>query len=280
MKACDLHTHSIYSDGTYTPGQIIDEAEALGLSAVALCDHNTVDGLPDFLRQAEGRNIEAVPGVEFSVDHEGTEVHLLALYIPERAFGALSAITDEMSRRKAESNVALVHALNEAGYALDIEAIRRTTPNGKFNRVHVGAELTRLGYTNSVDHAFDTLLARGLGFYQTPERMPFFEVLAHIRSIGAVPVLAHPFLNLGHAQLEAFLPKAKACGLVGMECYYSTYDDATTACALDMACRFGLKPSGGSDFHGANKPDIALGSGRGGLAVPYEWAEALKNRTL
>ena len=277
MKTCDLHTHSVYSDGTYTPGQIIDAAVELGLSAVALCDHNTVDGVPDFLRAAEGRDIEAVAGVEFSVDYEHTEVHLLALYIPEPALETISSVTDEMNRRKAESNLALIRDLNAAGYALDIENIRRNTPNGKFNRVHVGAELTRLGYTESVDQAFDTLLARGAGFYKEPKRMPFFEVLDFICSIGAVPVIAHPFLNLSHAQLAEFLPRAKERGLVGMECHYSTYDKATTDCALAMADKFGLKPSGGSDFHGSNKPDIALGVGRGGLSVPYDWAVALKN---
>ena len=103
-------------------------------------------------------------------------------------------------------------------------------------------------------------------------------MLAYIQSIGAVPVLAHPFLNLQEAVLLEFLPKAAEAGLVAMECYYPSYDEATTEKALELATRFHLLPSGGSDFHGGNKPDIALGIGKGNLQIPYDWAMALKER--
>ena len=123
-RFCDLHTHSVFSDGTCTPEEILREAAGLGLAAVALCDHNTADGLPDFLSAAAGQAVEAVAGAEFSVDLEGTELHLLALYLPERAFPQVSELMLAVNRRKEESNIALVESLNRAGYRIDYGAIK------------------------------------------------------------------------------------------------------------------------------------------------------------
>ena len=276
MKTCDLHTHSIYSDGTYTPKEIIDSAINNGLSAVALCDHNTVDGLSDFLAAANNKNIQAVAGAEFSVDYNGTELHLLGLYIPEKHFDKIADLMKAVNDRKRQSNIDLIASLNKAGYEIDYNTIKNSTPNRKFNRAHVAAELTKKGYTDSREQAFETLLSPAAGHYKEPERLRFFKMIDFIKSIGAVPVLAHPFLNLTKAELEILLPLAKKQGLVGMECYYSLYDGATTKDAIDLAEKFELKYSGGSDFHGENKPDIKLGVGKGNLKIPYDWSVALK----
>jgi len=276
MKTCDLHTHSVYSDGTCTPKEIIDSAIALGLSAVALCDHNTVDGLPDFLQAAKDTPIQAIPGAEFSVDYHGTELHLLGLFIPENRFDEISDLMREVNQRKLQSNILLIDSLNRAGYEIDFEHIKNSTPNGKFNRAHIAAELTRKGYTQSLTHAFHTLLSPGGGHYTEPKRLSLFEMLEFLNTIGAVPVLAHPFLNLTREELEVLLPLAKEKGLVGMECYYSLYDGETTSLSLALAEAFQLKCSGGSDFHGDNKPDIQLGTGKGNLQIPYDLVTALK----
>ncbi len=279
MKLCDLHTHSVYSDGTYTPKEIIDSAIAIGLSAVALCDHNTVDGLAEFIKAAEGKNIEVVPGVEFSVDYNGKELHLLALYISKEHFQAVTDLVEESHRRKEQSNLELIASLNKAGYLIDYEPIKNTTPNGRVNRAHIAEELTNRGYTESIRHAFKTLLSTEAGYYKAPERLSFSEVLEFIISIGAVPVLAHPFLNLNEEELKTLLPLAKEKGLVGMECYYSLYNSETTEKSLKLADKHSLKYSGGSDFHGEKKPDISLGYGKGELRIPYRWAEELKKST-
>lgn len=278
MKLCDLHTHSVFSDGTYTPTQLVEMAEKAALSAIVLSDHNTVDGLPEFLSAAQSRKVDAIPGAEFSVDYNGTELHLLALFIKETHFTPITALMDDFQKRKAQSNYDLIQALRKAGYDISYEEIQASTPNGKFNRAHIGAELTKKGYTGSIKEAFSTLLSPKHGYYKEPKRPTFWEMLAYIQSIGAVPVLAHPFLNLQEAALLEFLPKAAEAGLVAMECYYSSYDEATTEKALELAARFHLLPSGGSDFHGGNKPDIALGIGKGNLQIPYDWAMALKER--
>ena len=256
----------------------MDSAVSLGLAAIALTDHNTVDGLPEFLSAARGKNVEAIAGVEFSVDYEEEEFHLLGLFVEEVYFPEISRLMEEYAQRKAKSNQDLIHSLNQAGYALDYEAIKNATPNGKFNRAHVAAELTRKGYTASIKEAFRTLLSKTGGYYKEPKRPSIFEMIDFITKIGAVPVLAHPFLNAGEDKLCQLLPLAKQRGLVGMECYYPLYDRETTQKSLALADKFGLKYSGGSDFHGGNKPDIAMGVGKGNLQIPYAWANELKNK--
>ena len=273
---CDLHNHSVFSDGTCTPAELIAEALALGLSAIALTDHNTVDGLPDFLAAAEGKDILAVPGAEFSVDYEGTELHLLGLFIDPVHFPAIRDMMHRYHLLKMQSNLDLVAALNRAGYDLDFDQIRAQSPNGNINRAHIAAALTEKGYTASIEEAFQTLLAKDGGFYHEPPRPTVWQMLDFLTGIGAVPALAHPFLNLSPESLAEFLPRAK--GLVGMETAYSTYDDETAALAARMAEQFGLLPSGGSDYHGAKKSDIRMGVGKGTLRVPVQWVSALKEQ--
>ena len=279
-KTCDLHTHSIFSDGSFTPAEIIDKATKIGLSAVALTDHNTVNGIPEFLRAAERANIEAIIGAEFSVDYNGTELHLLGLYIPEEKLCEVSELMQTANKRKEESNMQLIHSLNRAGYNINYADLKSKHPNSKINRAHIASHLTELGYTESISHAFKTLLSKSHGHYTEPERITVFDMLDFLKMIGAVPVLAHPFLDLAEEELITFLPLAKEHGLVGMECYYSLYDEMTIKKSLELASRFGLKPSGGSDFHGTHKPDIKLGTGKDNLRIPYECAQNLKPDVL
>ena len=259
MKTCDLHTHSNYSDGSFTPKEIIDAAIEIGLSAVALCDHNTVDGLNEFLSAANGKNIEAIAGVEFSVEYKGKEVHLLGLFIPKSEFTKVADLMKDVNLRKEKSNIDLINALNKDGYVIDYESIKKSTPKGNVNRSHIADELITCGYVQSKDEAFSSILSTKAGYYKEPARLQFLDIVDFIKSIGAVPVLAHPFLNLSENELEEVLPLAKEHGLVGMECYYSEYDQNTTQKALMIADKFHLKYSGGSDFHGKKKIHIKLG---------------------
>ena len=274
---CDLHTHSVFSDGTCTPAEIIDIAIKEGLSAIALTDHNTVDGLPDFISAAKGKNINIVPGVEFSVDYEGKELHILGLFILTECFDEVSSLMESVNRRKEESNVALINSLNCLGYQLDYESIKNATPNGKINRAHIAQAMVQKGYLSSIKEGFDTILSKSAGHYVEPKRLSAQEIIDFINELGAVAVLAHPFLNLKEQELIKFLSHIN--GLCGMECYYSTYDVETTNASIRIANEFRLVCSGGSDFHGTNKPDIRLGVGKGNLKVPYEWYLELKKNT-
>lgn len=273
---CDLHTHSIFSDGTYTPAEIIEEAIHTGLSAVALTDHNSVDGLPEFVTAAVNKQIDIVLGSEFSVDYNGTELHMLGLFIKPEYFPQVSGLMNDVMHRKEQSNIDLIESLSRAGIHLDYNEIKSSTPNGKINRAHIATAMVQKGIVASVSEAFETHLSKSAGHYVEPKRLTVWEILEFIRSIGAVSVLAHPFLNLEEKELMSFLPQAKEKGLVGMECYYSLYDKYVTETSLKIADSLGLLISGGSDFHGSRKPDINLGTGKGNLEIPYEWYLKLK----
>ena len=274
---CDLHTHSNFSDGTYSPAQLIEEAARMGLAAIALTDHNTVSGLPDFLAAARGREVEAVPGCEFSTDYNGEELHILGLFLAPQHYATVTALLEKAQLEKERSNRDLVAALNAAGYQLDYDRICRRC-NGQINRAHIAAELVEKGYFSSMQEAFKGPLSAEHGLYRPPQRIAAYECIRFIKSLGAVAVLAHPFLNLDEAALRGFLPQAVEAGLDGMEVAYSKYSPETTRTAFAVADDFGLKYSGGSDFHGGNKPDIALGTGRGALKIPKKWLEELKKQ--
>ena len=276
MKYCDLHTHSHYSDGTCSPAELISEAEAKGLSAVVLCDHNTVEGLGEFFAAAKGKAVEAIGGVEFSTDYGEVELHLVGMFITPEHIEAVDVMAAELRRRKDESNIALVENLQRGGYDIDYGELKAANP-GIINRAHIAAKLVEKGYTGSIKEAFSTLLAKDGRYYVQPKRLDVFETIKFIKSIGAVAILAHPFLSLSEAELRKFLPEATKCGLDGMETLYSEYDEATTELAMRIAHEFGIKQSGGSDYHGARKPGIGLGTGRGDLRVPEALLEELRS---
>lgn len=272
---CDLHVHSTFSDGTDTPTQLIDLACKAGLRAVALCDHNTVAGLPEFIQAARGREVEAVPGVEFSTEYLGTELHILGLFIRPEHYSAVTEVLDAMLLRKEQSNIALIEALKEADIHLDYAAIKANA-SGNVNRAVIAAEMVRKGYCTSVKEAFSKWLSPKRGYYQPPRRLDAFEAIRFIKSIGATAVLAHPFLNLEEEPLRIFLQRAVACGLDAMEAYYSMFSPEQTALARQIAEAYGLKISGGSDYHGSNKPHIQMGKGQGDLCIPAALLEQLR----
>lgn len=273
---CDLHIHSNFSDGTLTPAELIALAEQQNVSAVALCDHNTVNGLPDFKKAAENSNVIAINGIEISTEYNGTELHILGLFLSEYRFEEISDMMSSIKVFKEESNKNLVENLRNGGYLIDYDEIKSKNGGAYINRAHIAAELIEKGYFNDRKEAFDTVLSPDGGYYVPPERFKALEIIGYLDSIGAVPVWAHPFLDMNAEEIDAFLPIAKAHGLVGMETRYSEYSEKTQKKAEKLAEKYGIKQSGGSDFHGSNKPDISLGTGKGNLEVPFEFYENLK----
>ncbi len=264
---CDLHTHSYYSDGSLSPAQLVEAAVQAGLSAIALTDHNTVAGLEEFTASAAGTDLQAVPGIEFSTEYQGTELHILGLYVVPENHSAINGILDEFLIRKEQCNRDMIVRLKQAGIILDYDAIRKKAA-GRINRAVIAEEMKRLGYCESVKQAFSQWLSPKHGYYIPPVRPDALQTVAFIKSIGCAAVLAHPFLNLQEQHLREFLPLAKQVGLDAMEVYYPLYDRQTTDLAQALAKEFDLLESGGSDFHGSAKPDISLGTGKGDLQIP------------
>ena len=278
LDMVDLHTHSTFSDGTLTPIQLMALAKETGLAAIALCDHNTVAGLPEFLAAAEGSGVQAVPGVELSTEYLGKELHILGLFIQPQAYAPITEAVEGMMARKEASNLALCAALDREGIHLDYAKIKAGTPTGQANRAVMAADMVKKGYCNSVKEAFDRWLDPCRGYYIPPKRLDAFEAIRLLKSVGALAVLAHPFLNLPEGELGIMLPQAVDAGLDAMETEYPSFDTETTALARAMADRLGLLHSGGSDFHGENKPLIRLGYGTGNLRVSRELLTRLEER--
>lgn len=279
IKTCDLHTHTLFSDGTLSPCELVDKAIELGLSAIALTDHNTVGGLCEFENYAKGRGIECALGVEFSTMYENIEFHVIGLFIDRERFDEVTAFIGKFKERKTESNLALLSSLARDDYIIDYEELVAKTPDGYVNRAHIASEMVRLGYAESVRDAFSRFLYESAGYYKPPLRNGFFETVEFIRKIGAVSILAHPLLQVSGEELRALLPKALEHGLCAIETHYSLYTDEESALSCSLAREFGLLESGGSDFHGANKPDHFLGVGRGNLCIPYKIFEKLKEKS-
>ena len=194
-KLCDLHTHSIHSDGTMTPAELIDHAIGCDLSALALTDHNTVSGLRDFITAAAGRPIDIAPGIEFTTDDGGEELHILGLFVRPEKFNEINKYINRVTILKEESNYRLINKLNEHGYRINyVDILERS--KGYINRANIAAELLRKGYITSIKEAFDTILSEKKGLYEPPEKLSSIETIRFIRSIGAVAVWAHPYLSV------------------------------------------------------------------------------------
>ncbi len=271
---CDLHTHSHFSDGSFSPAQLIRMARDMEL-AVALTDHNTVSGLPEFMAEAAVQAVTAVPGIEFSTVYHSKELHLLGLFIDPQHYATVEDVAGKYHKLKEQSNRDLITRLQKAGYAIDYEAIRQQNSKGNLNRAHIAAELHRQGYVHSVQEAFATLLGEEHGYYVPCKRLGITDAILLLRRIRAVPVLAHPLKDLTSEQLLSALPELVDAGLAGMETQHSAYSPEDLALAPGIAARFGLLPSGGSDFHGRVKPDVRLGSGKGNLQIPMNVYEKL-----
>ena len=276
--ACDLHAHSYFSDGSYSPTELVKEAAKENLKAVALTDHNTVKGLPEFLSAAAKMGIMGVAGTELSTDYGDTELHILGLFLPESSYEKIEERVLVLKRNKEESNRRLCENLAKGGYEISFDEARSSSETGFVNRATIAECLRKKGYVESVSAAFATLLKKGGGFYEEPKRLDALETVAFLKSLGGVVVLAHPLFSMDEEPLREFLTKAKPLGLDGMETVYSTYTDEETELAKAIAAEFGLLESGGSDFHGEAKPDIRLGVGRGNLFIPDEFLEKLRNK--
>lgn len=274
---CDFHTHTNHSDGSYTPVELVRAAKEKNL-IIALTDHNTVTGLPEFMREAEREGVIAIGGTELSTDFGGKEFHLIGLFIGPEHYERVENLCTEFIRLKEYSNIDLCKKLNERGYTVDYAAVKARNVKGNANRAHIAAELIKNGYFGSVREAFDSVLDEKCGLYTPPQRLGLTDAIGFLRGIGALPVLAHPLKEVTPERLREILPELVEAGLVGIETMHSSYSEEMIEVAKRIAADFGLLESGGSDFHGLVKPDVELGIGKGNLQIDYGVYNALLNK--
>lgn len=257
----DLHTHSTYSDGSDTPRELVQKAKDLGLSAIALTDHNTIDGIAEFLDASNGE-IEAIPGIEITTGMGDEDFHIIGLFVKPESYNDINSYLEKAIKRKIDSNKNLVNALNKAGYALSYDEIVDDYGSENFNRVTIANALIKKGYIKSIQEGFSDLLSEKRGFYIPPKRLDTFETIEFLSSIKALPIWAHPLKDSTFERLDNnHLPIAKKCGLVAMEVMHSSYNEKKTNQAKELAKKHNLLCSGGSDYHGTVKDNVLLGTG-------------------
>ena len=273
----DLHTHSLKSDGSMTPAEVVREAKRAGLTAIALSDHDTVDGIYEAMAEGEKIGVEVVPAIEFSVQSE-TETHILGYYIdienPE-----LKKVLTEVVDLRIERNYVTCQKLNELGFDITLEEVRALAPNNFVGRAHFARVLMDKGYTKSVKEGFDKYMSAGQYAYCEKQRLTAKEAIELIKKCGGLSFLAHPHLTqLNDDELRIFLEELKGYGLNGLEGYYTDYTPEMQEKYQSMAKEMGLMISGGTDFHAKMKPHISIGTGLGNMKIPYSVLENIKNK--
>ena len=273
----DLHMHSVYSDGTCTPAELVALAEEGGVAALALTDHDTVAGIPDLLAAAENSPVEIVPGIEISATCARGTMHILGYLIDPTSAVLLEKIK-KMQRGRDQRNQEILKKLNKLGYVLQWSEIEQQAGKDVVGRPHIAAALLQRGYVKTRKAAFDLLLAKGRPAYADRYHFSPQESIEMIHAAGGAAVLAHPAtLALKDKALKQMLEELKGYGLDGVETYYSSHRPDQIAKFAQWGEELGLICTGGSDFHGANTPDIKVGTGFGQLNVPDEVLAQLKS---
>jgi predicted metal-dependent phosphoesterase TrpH len=264
----DLHVHSTFSDGSLTPEQLIEEARRIGLSAIALTDHDGMMGIERFLKAGQQAGIETVPGVEISVEVSSGTLHMLGYYLDRDNITVVESLALIRGGRE-DRNKVILDRLNRLGAGLAWEDVAKFAGEDVVGRPHFAQAMVEKGFVKDKQDAFDRYLAKGKAAYVDRFRLSVEESVRMIRGAGGVAVLAHPStLDLGTSALRDMLVSLKAVGLQGVEAYYSEHSPAQTDLYLRLAAELGLLVTGGSDFHGDVNPHIKLGRGFGQLAVP------------
>ena len=276
MNRIDLHLHTTHSDGSFSTAEVMAFAKQAGLTALAITDHDIVDGIPEATAIGKELGIEVVPGVEISSRLGESELHILGYFMqwtdPQLA-QRLKTLRDSRHLR----NPKIVQRLNELGIPITYEEVRALAGTESVGRPHIARLLMEKKFVTSAKEAFDRYLANGRPAFVDRELPEPAEAVRWIREAGGVPVLAHPtWVRTSAEGLRVLMRELKAAGLGGIEVHYSTHTPSQTTEYLDLATQCDLLVTGGSDFHGVTKPDIEVGIGRGQLKVSQKLLDPLR----
>lgn len=276
----DLHTHSTYSDGSDSPAQLVAAAEAAGLEAVALTDHDNLNGILEAATAAEASDVELIPGVELSCEWPSGGMHLVVLWL-EPGPGPLQDRLEHLQEGRRQRNLDLIQKLQALEVDISLEEVAAEAGGTGIGRPHVAAVMVQKGVVDSIPEAFELYLAAGRPAYVERFRLPPEEAIELARASGAVPIIAHPHtLGMTGQPLDDQLRRLASYGLVGLECYYPEYRADIRLELVERARDVGLVPSGGSDYHGTYKPGLEIGRGYGDLSVGREvWLELAEARS-
>ena len=273
----DLHCHTTCSDGSDSPWDLVERAKGIGLTAVAITDHDIFRGYSEARAAGAEFGLEIVPGVELSSVYEGRHIHLLTYYADTQN-ASLNGLMDRAVRERIRRNKAMVRKMEQAGFPVSWrELITRNAGNVMLGRPHVAEILMEKGVLQSIEEGVTKLMGKGGPYFVERYHIPLLEYVRAVREAHGVPVIAHLFqYRMEPDALRKMIAECVDAGLMGLEGMYSTYTTEQEAEVRALAKEFGLIRTGGSDYHGTRKPSIHLGTGLGNLAVPEEFLEQLK----
>lgn len=277
----DLHVHSTASDGSYSPKELVDYAIEKGLTAFALTDHDSVAGLDEAITYAEELKKtredvpEVIPGIEFSTEYEGKDIHIVGLYIDYKSDTFQKHLGDFVHSRDVRNEKMCELLRTGAGMDISYEKLQTAFPGSVITRAHYAKYMLEKGYVKSMKEAFERYIGDHCPYFLPREKITPSDAIRLILSVGGIPVLAHPVLyGMGKHQLAKLVGELTQVGLLALEAIYSTYTPSDERDMRSLAAKYDLAISGGSDFHGSNKPDLDLGNGYGRL---YIHADVLMN---
>jgi predicted metal-dependent phosphoesterase TrpH len=273
----DLHLHTTASDGTLSPTEIVRYAKQKRLEAIAITDHDTVEGVEEALLASKENGIEVVPGIEISAEYPNGTLHILGYYIDckDKTFLEKLAV---LQKARSERNPRIARKLQELGLDIGYEEVQQEAGTGQVGRPHFAQVLVKKGFVHNIQEAFEKYLKKGASAYTDKFRFQVQDAITNILDSGGIPVLSHPFtLNCRDEQeLTVLIERWMDFGLQGIEVYYSEHNASQTRLYEKIADQYNLLTTGGSDFHGNNIQGIDLGSGRKNLDIPYTILDRLK----
>lgn len=266
MRFIDMHLHTTASDGSCTPSAVCQLAIDKGLAAIAITDHDTVDGVAEAISYVDDR-ITVVPGIEMSAVYHGVEIHILGFYMDYTNHELISSLAS-IKQGRYNRNEEMCARFRADGIDITMEKLQHGNPNTVVTRAHFARVLIAQGICKDMNQAFKKYLGKKCKYYIPTPDMPAADAIKLIKTYGKAAFIAHPLLyGFGYRQIEEMIEELKLYGLTGLEVYHSSNNTYESGKLREIARTHGLLISGGSDFHGAAKPDISVGSGRGGLRV-------------
>ena len=267
MKFADLHLHTIFSDGTYTPEELIAQVSKLGISAIAVVDHDTIDGVEPTMEIAKLKDIEVLSGIELTAEYDGLEIHILG-YCIDYNREDLKDKLDSLKKNRIERAYKIIDKLRNLGIKLNAQDVFDIAKQGTVGRLHIARALVKGGFVGSIFEAFHKYIGDKCPAYVCGFKFSPYEVISLIKDVGGIPVLAHPY-SLNRDDL---IPQFIDYGLMGLEVYYPEHTQAMVNFYLNLTQKFNLLVTGGSDCHGEAKSEAKIGS----VKIPYALVESLK----
>ncbi|MFA5089819.1 MAG: PHP domain-containing protein [Candidatus Omnitrophota bacterium] len=262
----DLHLHTLFSDGTYAPEELIAQSKKAGLSAISIVDHDTISGIKPALDMAATEGIEVIPGIELTADYDGREVHILG-YCLDCTTPGFKERLEELRKNRIDRIYQMLERLGKMGLSLEPDSVFKLG-KGTVGRLHIARAMVEKGIVGSVAEAFSRYIGDKSSAYVCNFNLPPEKAVELIKKAGGIPVLAHPYSLGGDELLFKFI----GYGIMGLEVYYPEHTSSMVRHYLAVTDKFNLLATGGSDCHGQAKPEVRIGS----LKIPYSLVERIK----